>query len=151
MRAVHVRKRCAGVQTVRGEGVRDAAGYGVRAAARDGRPSRAPRKGAAARAGRPGGRSSRPAATGPHHETAAWERARRGSERELFGCNGGRARCPYRAARVMRERTMGPHNEARRWGAVRGAKPRTAPMARRGSGRGGGRLRGNGMFGRIGI
>ncbi len=50
----------------------------------------------------------------------------------------------------MRERTMGPHNEARRWGgtgcqAAHRADGAAWEQARRE------RLRGNGMFGRIGI
>ena len=56
------------------------------------------------RAGSPGGQASRQTATG--HE----RRARRGRATGR-GCNGGRARCPHRAARVMR----GAHNGRRRW------------------------------------
>ena len=64
-------------------------------------PSRAPRwraatgKGAAARVGSPDGRASRPTATGLYGDGV---RPRCAS----MGRNGGRARCPYRAARVMR-------------------------------------------------
>ena len=77
-------------------------------------PSRAPRwraatgKGAAARVGSPDGRASRPIATGLYGDGA---RPRCAS----MGRNGGRARCPYRAARVMRGCTGdGARNGARR-------------------------------------
>ncbi len=68
--------------------------------------------------------------------------------RRIFGCNGGRARCPHRAARVMSGCNSGAHNGARggsaggRWGArhgegARDAKPRTAAVSLRGQWRGG--------------
>ncbi len=88
-------------------------------------PSRAPRwraatgKGAAARVGSPDGRASRPTATGLYGDGVRPRCA-------AMGRNGGRARCPYRAARVMRGCTgdgvaqrgtaTGPHGD----GAWRG-------------------------------
>ncbi len=47
-----------------------------------------------------------------HRALALWStaRVRAGQERgegRIFGCNGGRARCPYRAARVILKRAVG--------------------------------------------
>ena len=70
-------------------------------------------------------RAARRAARGTRVERAA----RRGNAREKYAvCNGGRARCPHRAARVMRVRN-GSHDGTAQRDTARGrdAKPRTAP------------------------
>ncbi len=104
-----------------------------------GMPSRAPRWGAptggggqaAHRAMWRGGAmgTSRPTATGPERGARAWSgEMGRGCTGEFCGCNGGRARCPYRAARVMgvvHEGCGMPSHAPRRWrgGAMRTSRP----------------------------
>ena len=114
-----------------------------------GMPSRAPRRGAAARWGHRALPQRNCMENGPRNGVRAVRT--RGVN---GGCNGGRARCPYRAAGVMRVGNGGASREGRpptiapgarpcrgqSRGQSRGmqnsqrardAKPRTAPMARR--------------------
>ena len=74
--------------------------------------------------------SSRPTETG-HGRCAAAGHVKKGGgiACDCHGSNGGRARCPHRAARVMRV-CNGECGEGHGAGA-RDAKQRTAPMARR--------------------
>ena len=98
----------------RGRGAGEGHGNGARGRA----PSMAPHKqSAAARAGRVGSPHGRWRGEG----VRAWGRAGRGAG-ELRGCNGGRARCPQRAARVMECAASGhgmPSHAPRRGAAAR--------------------------------